>query len=69
MPNKFFLTAIAAGLVATFSLQPAKAEAGEHMMTNGITCKEAAEEPFPERSQNATGLGEELQENLEGASR
>ena len=46
MLNKLLLTAIAAGLVFTFSLQTAPAEAANHMM-NGMTCKDAAKNHFP----------------------
>ena len=44
MRNKFLLTAIAAGLVVTFSLQTVPAEAASH---NGMTCKDAAKSHFP----------------------
>jgi len=47
MLNKLLLTAIAAGLVFTFSLQTAPAEAANHMIMNGMTCKDAANRHFP----------------------
>jgi len=46
MLNKLLFTAIAAGLAVTLSLQTAPAEAANHMM-NGMTCKEAAKNHFP----------------------
>lgn len=46
MLNKLLLTAIAAGLVTTFSLQTAPAEAASHTMV-GMTCKDAAKMHFP----------------------
>ncbi len=46
MLNKLLLTAITAGLAVTLSLQTAPAEAANHMM-NGMTCKEAAKNHFP----------------------
>jgi len=41
MIKKLLLTAIAAGLVSTFSLQISPAEAAGHTMA-GMTCKDAA---------------------------
>ena len=46
MLKKLLLTAIAAGLVSTFSLQIAPAEAAGHTMV-GMTCKDAAEMKYP----------------------
>jgi len=45
MFKKLLLTAIAAGLVSTFSLQIAPAEAAN---MRGMTCKEAAQLKYPD---------------------
>lgn len=47
MLNKLLLTMFAAGLVFTFCLQTAPAEAANHTMMTGITCKDAAKNHFP----------------------
>jgi hypothetical protein len=46
MFKKLLLTAIAAGLVSTFSIRIAPAEAAGHSMV-GMTCKDAAKMQYP----------------------